>query len=265
MGRIAESSRTVTATKEQAAPGWRTKGGAWVDLGLTLPIFVVYHLGVVFLGVKNGTDFVTEGLLHLVEGSKVAYLGATLGIGAAFAVPLLFLARRQVFYPAKFGQMAIEGSVYATFMGVGVPMLVGTLFAATGIGDQGRFAGVIMSLGAGFYEELTFRVVLFGLGGKLLVWLLAEQQVGVIGEAATSATKLTASSFMVLLGWAVATSLVFSAVHYVGALGDAFQLRSFVARFFLGLALTFIFATRGFATVVWTHAIYDVWVLVLRG
>jgi hypothetical protein len=26
----------------------RAKPGAWVDLGLTLPLFVVYHLGVVF-------------------------------------------------------------------------------------------------------------------------------------------------------------------------------------------------------------------------
>jgi len=32
----------------------------------------------------------------------------------------------------------------------------------------------------------------------------------------------------------------------------------------LGLALTLIFATRGFAAAVWTHALYDVWVLVFR-
>ncbi|MBL9109934.1 MAG: CPBP family intramembrane metalloprotease, partial [Myxococcales bacterium] len=34
------------------------KPGAWVDLGLTLPIFVIYHLSVIFLDVKNATDMV---------------------------------------------------------------------------------------------------------------------------------------------------------------------------------------------------------------
>jgi hypothetical protein len=52
-------------------------------------------------------------------------------------------------------------------------------------------------------------------------------------------------------------------MHYVGALGDAFDLRSFVARAVLGLALTLVYAMRGFAAAVWTHALYDVWVLVL--
>ena len=47
----------------------KAKPGAWVDLGLTLPIFVLYHLGVVFLGVKNGTDFLTGYLMQLSEGS----------------------------------------------------------------------------------------------------------------------------------------------------------------------------------------------------
>ena len=51
-------------------------------------------------------------------------------------------------------------------------------------------------------------------------------------------------------------------MHYVGALGDAFDGRSFVARAVLGLALTLVYSMRGFAAAVWTHALYDVWVLV---
>jgi hypothetical protein len=35
------------------------KPGAWVDLGLTLPVFLVYHFGVVFLNIHNAADVVT--------------------------------------------------------------------------------------------------------------------------------------------------------------------------------------------------------------
>ena len=58
--------------------------------------------------------------------------------------------------------------------------------------------------------------------------------------------------------------MIFSAVHYIGPMSDSFQLPSFLFRLVLGLVLTLIFATRGFAAAVWTHALYDVWVLVFR-
>lgn len=242
----------------------KAKPGAWVDLGLTLPIFVLYHLGVVFLGVKNGTDFLTGWLMQLSEGSTPVYLGITLGIGVAFALPFVLVARGQAFKPTKFAQMAVEGSIYATFMGVAVPHIVGSLFAGPTVQDQGRVAGFIMSLGAGFYEELSFRVVLFGLGGKLIAWLLAREKMGVLGGAPADGKSLSLKTFFVLVAWAVVCATIFSAIHYIGPYGDTFQLRSFVARLLLGLVLTLIFTTRGFATAVWTHAIYDVWVLVLR-
>ena len=53
----------------------------------------------------------------------------------------------------------------------------------------------------------------------------------------------------------------FSAWHYVGPLGDPFELRSFVFRWVCGLVFTLIYVFRGFAPVVWTHALYDIWVL----
>ena len=37
---------------------------------VTLPIFLAYHLTVVFLGVQNATDMVTGTLLHLSAGDK---------------------------------------------------------------------------------------------------------------------------------------------------------------------------------------------------
>jgi hypothetical protein len=116
-----------------------------------------------------------------------------------------------------------------------------------------------MSLGAGFYEELAFRVVLFGIGAKVLVWLFAHEKVNLIGQG----RRLTWTAFVVMVAWALAASAVFSIAHYLGLFGDRFELGSFVFRFLLGLALTLIFTLRGFAAAVWAHSLYDVWVLVL--
>ena len=123
----------------------------------------------------------------------------------------------------------------------------------------GPFAGLVMSLGAGFYEELAFRVLLFGMGAKVLVWLFTHQRVELVGNA----QRVHSRGLVIMAIWAVLCAAAFSATHYVGAFGDRFELRSFVVRATLGLALTVVYTTRGFAAAVWTHALYDVWVLVL--
>ena len=110
----------------------------------------------------------------------------------------------------------------------------------------GVFASVVMALGAGFYEEVLFRAGLFGVGALL------------VKKLAGSGTK----TFVILACWALVEAAIFSGWHYVGALGDGFSIQSFVFRAVCGLVLTAIFAFRGFAPAVWTHAIYDLWVMV---
>ncbi len=242
----------------------RDRPGAWVDLGLTLPIFLVYHLAVVFLDVKNATDIVTGALLSLSAGDKTKYLLATLAIGLIFAGTFALAGRGQAFRPRKFIQIALEGVVYAVLMRLAGAYVVGAIFAGP-IKDEGRVVGFVMSLGAGFYEELSFRVILFGLGAKVLVWLFAHQKVELTSTASVAAgPRWSFRSLALLAGWSLVSAIVFSAFHYIGPMADAFQGPSFVFRAVLGLVLTLIYATRGFAAAVWTHALYDVWVLVFR-
>jgi hypothetical protein len=240
--------------------GLLAKPGGSGEFVLTLPVLLAYQLGVVFLGVRNATDVVTSRLLALVHGDLAEYLGLTGAIGLATVAVFAVIGRGQALRVRKLFQIALEGAAYATAMGLSTSWVVGKLFAGPHPRiDSGPLPGLVMSLGAGFYEELAFRAVLFGLGAKLLVWLFAKPRSAPPGVDRTRGLAAVGWT----CAWALASSSVFSGMHYVGALGDNFDMRSFVARGVLGLALTLVFAARGFAAAVWTHALYDIWVLVL--
>ncbi len=234
------------------------KSGAWVDLALTLPIFLGYQLGVVFLKVKNASDLVTGPLLQLANGRRGNYLGITLAVGVLFAGIFALLGRGHAFRATKFLQIALEGVAYAVAMRFGAEYVVGRLSIGPVPGGDPA-TGIVMSMGAGFYEELAFRVGLFGFGAKALVWLALRENMNLVNRSA----RLTVRAFLIVGIWAVFAAAIFSGVHYIGPYGDKLELGSFLFRLILGLALTSIFATRGFAAAVWAHTLYDVWVLVL--
>jgi len=95
-----------------------------------------------------------------------------------------------------------------------------------------------LSLGAGLYEELFFRVILVSL------------LISIYKMFTTNAPVATSLSI-------VSAALIFSGVHYVGFYGDTFTLHSFLFRFLFGLGLNLIYVKRGFGIAAWTHAVYD--------
>jgi hypothetical protein len=225
----------------------RSGSGPWIDLGLTLPIFVGYHLGVIFLPVRNAADLVTRELVALAQNNFMFYSGLTVAIGAVYVMLLIILGRGHALRWERFGLIAAEGVLYAVAMRLIAGYVVGRVFLATG--ELDAFTGLVMSLGAGFYEEIAFRVVLFGLGAKLIRLLFP--------------IALPMKSTLVTVGWAVVAAGVFSAWHHFGALAEPFEAKAFVFRWVCGLVFTVIYAFRGFAPAVWTHALYDIWVLLL--
>lgn len=239
-------------TDEATEPAPSQRSDPWSDLALTLPIFLAYHLGVAFLPMRNAADIVTRELVVLADDNLAAYGGLTLTLGTIFVSVLFMLGKGKKMELGRFALVAAEGLLYAIAIRIVANFVVGKLHLDAGAPDPkaeiGAFAGLVMSLGAGFYEEIAFRVILFGLGAKALC-LIAEP----IAEERAR---------LITFGWAIATAFVFSGWHYVGAFGDDFELKSFVFRWVCGLVLTAIYAFRGFAPVVWTHVIYDIWVLV---
>ncbi len=113
--------------------------------------------------------------------------------------------------------------------------------------EMGLWTRLMVSLGAGLYEELFFRVLLVS-----ALALLARRALGL--------RAVPAGAVATVLG-----ALIFSAFHYVGPYGDPFRLTSFVFRAISGVAFSAMFLLRGFGITAWTHALYDVFLLTLQG
>ena len=59
-------------------------------------------------------------------------------------------------------------------------------------------------------------------------------------------------------------AVIFSAFHYVGPFGDPFQLDSFIFRAVAGLLFSALYLLRGFGIAAWSHALYDVILMLFR-
>ena len=103
------------------------------------------------------------------------------------------------------------------------------------------------SLGAGVYEELVFRVILMGGMAYVGIRLLRMK------PGAALAIAMVVSSF------------VFSSFHYIGPMGDRFQVASFSFRFIAGMLFAVLYRVRGFGIAAYTHALYDVFLLMQHG
>ncbi|MEX1364162.1 MAG: CPBP family glutamic-type intramembrane protease [Nannocystaceae bacterium] len=227
---------------------WLSKGhDPLASLYLTIPVFLTYHLGILGMHRLNGADFVSRAVFEVLEYSKGAYVALTLGIAAGLVLAVRVLRRTSTLRTSQWLPMLGESLVLA----VVVPLIAGwttkELFdLMLGIGSMTPFEKVVMAAGAGFHEELLFRVGLFG----GLTWLLTR-----VGNAPVARAALVS---------AVLSSIAFSGVHYVGALGDDFMLMSFTFRALGGLLLCAVYWWRGFAVAVYTHMFYDLFVFFLK-
>ncbi|MDR4504566.1 MAG: CPBP family intramembrane metalloprotease [Candidatus Scalindua sp.] len=212
-----------------------------------LPLLVLYEIGIILYGseVKNAADVFVKSPLA-VFGKDAALIFNSLVVFFSFC-SLFYIEKRNRFNCRIFIPMFLESIIYAFLLGYGLLFLVYRFLplASTGIGTKGLAGGIIISLGAGVYEEIFFRLLL--LSGLCFIFIKAGRLSHFLGT---------------FLGIAVSAA-VFSAMHYIGATSDCFSTHSFLFRFMAGIILATIFAVRGLGIVVYTHAVYDV-LVVLR-
>ena len=209
------------------------------------PLFLTYQLGILTSSGHNGVDFVTSVFIKLCQSSLQNYLILLAAMFGAYVLTVLFLRRKGEFTPAAFIPMILESGLYALTMGSLILFIlnyIGEFVPHLALGSgKGPLEILVISSGAGLHEELIFRAI--GLGG--LTWLFT----GFIG-----ARKAWIAAWLI-------SSAVFSLAHHLGPAAEAFELSAFMYRTIAGMIFGVIYQVRGFGVAVWTHTLYDVFVL----
>lgn len=199
---------------------------------------------------RNGADAILRSAFIAVAGvhGSAVFMAVIILVGLGLVIRDMRASRdrvRPVIFLGMLAESAALAAVFGMVIGLATARLLGTLHALSlGPLEQTSWATRLMlSLGAGLYEELFFRVLLVtGIAaGARVVLGLGRRASGVIAS---------------ILG-----ALIFSAFHYIGPYGDQFEVQSFVFRMLSGLAFSGLYLVRGFGITAWTHALYDAFLL----
>ena len=240
-------------------PYWQASRAPRYSLLFALPLLIVYQIlaalapvGPGGMTVRNGADVILQSVFLRLAGAwgPRLFLLCLIGVGA------WLIARDVRSHPGKLtlsvlGAMLLESVCLSLVFGVAVGTLTAALLGTPpptmtldfSVEKLSRWTMLMLSLGAGIYEELLFRVVLVG----LLAWA-ANKLLGV--------RPVVAGVVATVLG-----ALIFSAFHYIGPYGDRLEVYSFVFRTIAGLFFSGLYLLRGFGITAWTHALYDVFLL----
>jgi hypothetical protein len=235
-----DSQDTTAICESSENTYWQISRTPLTSLIFSLPLILMYEGGVIILGYgspRNGADVWLRQFLDQI------------GFGAYFLLPFLtivgLLAWHHIahdtwhFRAGILLGMAAESLLWA-FLLITIANLHETFWTvavdnAPLVNLLSRFVGYC---GAGLYEEVLFRLILL----PTLIWLL--RRCGVTPISAGVCAVCT-------------TSVLFSAAHYVGPLGEPFYLYSFTFRTLAGLFFSTLFLTRGFGITAGSHATYD--------
>jgi hypothetical protein len=245
----------------------RVEGGYWHEA--KRPLNILAFLLVPIIAYEFGLALVLrseEGVLTIKAHQWILQFFNVLGVGTRGSlflggiviIVVLFIwhvLNREPWKikPATLGLMLIESMfltlpllVFARVIGSSQAEVVALASQAQQqIAQQGTGAKLAISLGAGLYEELVFRMMLIAALHFFLVDLMkASSNVGT-GVAI------------------VVAAAAFAWYHPLGEVGDTQALKIVLFYFAAGLYFGAIYALRGFGIVVAVHAIYDVVTILL--
>lgn len=213
---------------------------------VAFPLFVIYQIGILGSESKNGADLVTHWLITLSQSDSGLYLLFFAVATIAYGVVLWFLSQTSNWNRRTALLTLIESSFYALSLGSLVNVIMralSNLLPGLSIADSSTSLMdiIVIACGAGVHEELIFRVLGVGALSSLLGLRMQRK---------------SAIFWSVLL-----SSVAFSLAHHLGAMGEAFTLQAFVFRSLAGAVFATIYLSRGAGVAIWTHALYDIYVM----
>jgi membrane protease YdiL (CAAX protease family) len=213
-----------------------------------LPLIIFYEIALYSSGTSSGNHIQIKAHDHLVRFFEKFDMPPTQGLwlgGIAIITTLfiwhVFANNRWKIQIHVIGLMALESILFAIPLLLFGAVLGGYITAATPteIQSLGIFEKIAVSIGAGLYEELLFRMI-------------------IIAGVHTIVCNLLKRSDLEGLGIGIfISSLLFALYH---DLPNAGSLSALVLFFFFtaGLYLGFLYVIRGFGIAAATHASYDV-------
>ena len=208
-----------------------------------VPLMMTYELAAFILnksdieGLRNGADVVTKQILNLF--GVAGFYGFSIFVLAVLIWLFIHEMKDKEFnlrYRYLFLMLG-ESLIYALVFGLVVGKITSIILQFPMVLTWKH--QLVLSLGAGVYEEFLFRVVLI-----TLFALIFTKVVGL--------KRMTSITLSIII-----SSLIFSAFHYIGPFGEPFLLRTFTFRFIGGLVLSILYVVRGFGITAYTHSIYD--------
>jgi len=223
---------------------WEESRSPLTALVLVLPLVMFYNVGLILTewSALNGADFVTLAIIQWLGREGFLWFQASLAV--LFLGGILYLKRKRSFSLKFFLPMLAESLFYALSMGTVILFVLerSDMLSVSGPTNQLSPLHILtISAGAGVHEEFVFRLLLIPtISIALVKWTgMKENAAGVFAVAISS--------------------LVFALAHYLGP--ESFSLFTFAYRSLAGLIFAGLFLFRGFAVAVYTHCLYDVYVL----
>ena len=134
--------------------------------------------------------------------------------------------------------MTIESLIYASILF----FIMGNIYLMD-VSSNDLLCNIILSFGAGIYEELIFRVLLIYILIQLIKFLFRLK-------------NFSAQFYAIFL-----SAILFSLFHFIGI--ESFNNEAFAVRFIAGIFLAILYVQRGFGITAITHSIYDIFVIFL--
>jgi Type II CAAX prenyl endopeptidase Rce1-like len=218
------------------------------SVALTIPVFLIYHLGILVVDRRSGVDLVSKAAFGLMNIGRPAYVIATLGVALLLATVVWIEERRGAATKVSLTRVLLEGAVFAVAAVAAFGWAISRALRARDLSDVAELSlleKVVLACGTGFHEEFVFRATLV----SGLAFVLAK----VIRMSARAALTIAV----------VVSSIAFSLVHNYGPFGEPFLLDVAAIRVVLGGLFAALYLLRGFASVVYAHAFFQLLVFFL--